>query len=179
MARTEQVGFGGGCFWCTEAVFLELKGVTAVTPGYAGGDLPDPTYEQVSTGTTGHAEVILVEYDPGLISFGQLLDVFFMSHDPTTRNRQGNDIGTQYRSVVFYATEAQHAAVVQRIMMLEKESRYPGPIVTETAPLTAFYPAEEYHKRYYERHADRSYSALVIRPKVEHLREAHPELLRK
>ncbi len=179
MVRTEQVAFGGGCFWCTEAVFLELKGVTAVTPGYAGGDLPDPTYEQVSTGTTGHAEVILVEYDPNQITFDQLLDVFFMSHDPTTRDRQGNDIGTQYRSILFYATETQHAAAVHRIAALEEKHQFPGPIVTEVAPLAAFYPAEEYHKRYYERHPDQSYAAAIIQPKVEHVREAHPELLKK
>ena len=178
-SHSEKVAFGGGCFWCTEAVFLELKGVSAVTPGYAGGNAQHPTYEQVSTGTTGHAEVILVEYDPAQISFDALLDIFFMSHDPTTRNRQGNDIGTQYRSVIFYTTEIQRAAAAHRIHELEKMHRYPLPIITEVISLAAFYPAEEYHKKYYERHPDQSYSSLIIRPKVEHVRREHPELLQK
>lgn len=176
--QEEQVAFGGGCFWCTEAVFLQLKGVTAVTSGYAGGTLPNPTYEQVSSGKTGHAEVILVEYDSSLISFEKLLEVFFASHDPTTLNRQGNDTGTQYRSVILYRTEEQRGAALAAIQKLTDAKKYERAIVTEVKLLEVFYPAEEYHKDYYARHPNEGYSQIIIAPKVEKIRREHAELLK-
>jgi peptide-methionine (S)-S-oxide reductase len=178
MTALEKVAFGGGCFWCTEAVFLEIKGVCAVTPGYAGGHKENPTYEQVSTGTTGHAEVILIEYDPGVVPFSKLLEVFFASHDPTTLNRQGADVGTQYRSIILYETETQKEEAEQAIKELERKKAYQKPIVTEVVPLKKFYPAEEYHKKYYERHPNEGYSQAVIAPKVGKVREKFKELLK-
>jgi peptide-methionine (S)-S-oxide reductase len=175
--ETEKVAFGGGCFWCTEAVFLELKGVVAVTPGYAGGKTENPTYEQVSTGKTGHAEVVLVEYDPQIISFQKLLEVFFESHDPTSLNRQGNDVGTQYRSIVLYSNQSQFQEAKNYIKKLTDSKKYSKPIVTELIPLEKFYPAEEYHQKYFARHPEESYSAYVIKPKVEKVRERFKELL--
>ena len=179
MQASEKVAFGGGCFWCTEAVFLELKGVIEITPGYAGGKDPHPTYESVSSGATGHAEVIQIVYDPAIISFSTLLGVFFVSHDPTTLNRQGNDVGTQYRSILLYTTEDQKNEAEGRIKELTESKRFAKPIVTELAPLSNFYPAEEYHKAYYQKHPDEGYSEYVIAPKVEKIRREHPELLRK
>ena len=183
MATIEKISFGGGCFWCTEAVFLEIKGVKAVTPGYAGGnpraDGADPTYEEVSTGTTGHAEVIQIEYDPLVVPFSRLLEVFFASHDPTTLNRQGNDVGTQYRSVILYSTEAQKEEAERAIRELTEKKAYQKPIVTEIAALTKFYPAEEHHKKYYATHPNESYSQFIIAPKVEKVRKKFKELLRK
>lgn len=178
MFEIEKVAFGGGCFWCTEAVFLALKGVLSVTSGYAGGSVPNPTYEQVRTGTTGHAEVILVEYDPGVIPFRKLLEVFFTSHDPTSLNRQGADVGTQYRSILLYATEEQRAEAERYNKELTDAKKYEKPIVTELVPLGAFYPAEEYHKNYYARHSEEAYSATVIAPKMEKLRREHSDLLK-
>lgn len=176
--KIEIVAFGGGCFWCTEAVFLELKGVLGVTPGYAGGSVPSPTYEQVSMGNTGHAEVIRIEYDPEIIPFAKLLEVFFASHDPTTLNRQGNDIGTQYRSVILYSSEEQKNEAEKAIYKLTESKKHGKPIVTELAPLENFYPAEEYHKRYYENHPDEGYSSFVIAPKVEKVRKEFKENLK-
>ncbi len=169
--------FGGGCFWCTEAVFLMLRGVQAVAPGYAGGTTANPTYEQVSSGRTGHAECIKIDYDPKQIAFHDLLTVFFASHDPTTPNRQGNDVGTQYRSAIFYTTPGQKAEATQFIAEL---SQVPGgkPIVTEIAPLAEFWPAEDYHQKYYESHKDAPYCQLVIDPKVEKVQEQFAELLK-
>lgn len=178
MEKIEHIAFGGGCFWCTEAVFLQLKGVVAVTSGYAGGTMPNPTYEQVSSGKTGHAEVILVEYDPSAISLEKLLEVFFASHDPTTLNRQGNDVGTQYRSIILYKTEAQRALALAHIQKLTDAKKYDRAIVTEVKPLEVFYPAEEYHKDYYLRHPDEGYSQAIIAPKVEKIRREHSELLK-
>ncbi len=175
---TETVAFGGGCFWCTEAVFLELKGVVSVTPGYAGGNLTNPTYEQVSMGNTGHAEVIQIEYNPEIIPFAKLLEVFFASHDPTTLNRQGNDVGTQYRSVIFYTDERQKQQAEDSIRQLTTLEKYAKPIVTEIATLDKFYPAEEYHKRYFENHPDVGYSTNIIMPKVEKIRKEFREQLR-
>ncbi len=159
-----------GCFWCTEAVFKMLPGVLSVTPGYAGGDVPNPTYDQVSTGTTGHAETAKIEFDPAALTFARLLDVFFQTHDPTTPNRQGNDVGTQYRSVIFYADEEQKAAAEEAIKKLEADRKFPAPIVTEVVPLKQFWPAESYHKDYYENHKDEGYCRLVIKPKVEKMK---------
>ena len=150
--NTEAVAFGGGCFWCSEAVFSILKGVKNVTPGYAGGHTENPTYEQVSTGNTGHAEVVFVEYDPKVISFEKLLEVFFDSHDPTSLNRQGSDVGTQYRSILAYTSEKQREEAEIYIKKTSTLKKYSSPIVTEFVFLEKFYPAEEYHKEFYARH---------------------------
>jgi peptide-methionine (S)-S-oxide reductase len=176
--KIEKVAFGGGCFWCTEAVFLILKGVRAVTPGYAGGNTENPTYEQVSSGTTGHAEVILVEYDAKVISFENLVGIFFDSHDPTEINRQGNGVGTQYRSVLFYTTEEQKAATETRIEELNNSGKHKKPIVTEITPLKKFYPAEEYHKDYYAKHLNEGYPVAIIKPKVEKIKDKYRDFLR-
>lgn len=177
--RTEVVAFGGGCFWCTEAVFKMLKGVASVLPGYAGGTIPNPTYEQVSTGTTGHAEVARLEYDPSLISLGDLLSVFFTAHDATTLNRQGNDVGTQYRSVIFYTTPEQKEEALQFIKNINDLTTEGKPIVTEVEPLETFYPAENYHKNYLEHHKDEMYCQLVINPKLKKVEEHFAELLKE
>jgi peptide-methionine (S)-S-oxide reductase len=140
--------FGGGCFWCTEAIFTRLRGVKTVASGYAGGQTANPTYEQVCQGDTGHAEAIRIEFDPQEISYGDLLNVFFATHDPTTPNRQGNDVGPQYRSAVFYASPAQRDEALAFIAQLTQEGVYSAPIVTEVSPLDKFWPAESYHKRY-------------------------------
>lgn len=160
----EKIVLGGGCFWCTEAVFRRLPGVISVTPGYAGGSAPNPTYRQVCSGKTGHAEVVLVEYDPRRLSLRRVLEVFFSCHDPTSPDRQGADVGTQYRSVVFYTTEEQGREV--KDFVLEVASRYPRPVVTEVRRLEAFYPAEEEHLRYYERNREAPYCRAVIEPKL-------------
>ena len=174
----QRVAFGGGCFWCTEAVFLELKGVVNAASGYAGGTVPNSTYEQVSTGATGHAEVILVEYDPHIVSFEKLLEIFFESHDPTSLNRQGNDIGAQYRSIILFTTLDQRVAAERFIKELADARVYDKPLVTEIAPLEAFYPAEEYHKNYYACHLDEGYSRTVIRPKIEKVIKKFPIYLK-
>jgi len=170
--------FGGGCFWCTEALFKSLKGIHTVTSGYAGGTAENATYEKVSGGNTDHAEVIKIEFDPDLISFGDLLAVFFNTHDPTTLNRQGADSGTQYRSVIFYASDAQKQEAEKLIEELTINKAYDNPIVTKIEPLTEFYPAEEYHKDYYERNKDAPYCEIVIAPKLEKLEKRFRELLK-
>ena len=179
--KIEVAVFGGGCFWCTEAVFEMLRGVASVSPGYAGGnstgDGKNPTYEAVSSGTTGHAEVIKVEFHPQEISYRDLLIIFFASHDPTTKNRQGNDIGTQYRSVIFYTTNAQKTDAEAFIKELYDDAA--RPIVTEVRPLETFYPAEDYHKNYYERNKNQPYCEVIISPKIEKLKEKYSELLKK
>jgi len=169
--KIEKVAFGGGCFWCTEAVFLILKGVASVTPGYAGGNTENPTYEQVSSGKTGHAEVILVEYDPEIISFAKLVEVFFDSHNPTELNRQGNDVGTQYRSILLYATKEQKNIAEAYIKKIPDA-------VTEIVPLDKFYPAEEYHKEYYAKHPNEGYPMAVIKPKVDKIKEKYNKFLK-
>lgn len=158
--------FGGGCFWCLEAVFLQLRGVISVQSGYAGGRRPNPTYEEVCAGDTGHAEVVRVTFDPSVISFDDLLDVFFTIHDPTTLNRQGADTGTQYRSAVFYESLEQEQQVRHKIRELAGERTWPDPIVTEVALLTHFWPAESYHDNYFARNQQNPYCAAVIAPKV-------------
>lgn len=178
-AKTELAVLAGGCFWCTEAVFKMLRGVLSVAPGYAGGNIENPTYEQVSAGNTGHAEVIRIEYDPVLISFRTLLTVFFASHDATTLNRQGNDVGTQYRSVVFYTTDAQKSEAEQFIKELNDSAKEGSPIVTEVAPFKAFYGAEDYHENYYARHKNDPYCEVVIAPKLQKVQEKFAELLKK
>lgn len=178
MSAYQNVAFGGGCFWCTEAVFLQLKGVISVTSGYAGGTTENPTYESVSSGRTGHAEVIRIEYDPSIVSFKTLLDVFFMAHNPTTLNQQGADYGTQYRSIILYSTPEQKTEAQSTIQSLTESGKFSSPIVTEVEPLTAFYAAEDYHKNYYAEHQNEGYSEVVIKPKVEKIRREHPELLK-
>ena len=169
--------FGGGCFWCTEAVFQMLKGVTKVEPGYAGGIVENPSYERVSEGTTGHAEVIQVTYDPSLITLEDLLTVFFGSHDPTTPNRQGNDVGTQYRSVIFYGSE-DDKIVAEKVIKEVNASLTDGTrVVTEVVPLGTFFSAENYHKNYYATNTSAPYCQLIIEPKLEKVRKRFAELV--
>ena len=167
--------FGGGCFWCTEAIFKMLRGVISVASGYAGGERENPTYEEVSSGHTGHAEVIKIEYDPGEILYKDLLTVFFASHDPTTLNRQGADIGTQYRSIIFYTTDKQKEESRKTIKELEKEGS--GAIVTEIKPLENFYKAEEYHADYYAKNESATYCQLVINPKLKKIKEKFSKII--
>jgi peptide-methionine (S)-S-oxide reductase len=159
--------FGNGCFWCTEAIFQQLKGVESVYPGYIGGHVKNPTYAEVCTGNTGHAEAIQIQYDPNVISYRELLDVFFYTHDPTTLNRQGNDIGTQYRSAIFYHDQEQKAAAEKIISQLTAEDVYDDPIVTEVTPYDVFYMAEDYHKNYYLNNKNQGYCRAVINPKLD------------
>ena len=159
--------FGNGCFWCTEAIFQQLKGVSGVLPGYTGGKVKNPTYKEVCTGTTGHAEAIQITYDPKIISYRELLDVFFYTHDPTTLNRQGNDIGTQYRSAIFYHNAEQKGEAERMIAQLIAEEVYEDPIVTEVTPLDVFYVAEDYHKNYYNNNKNQGYCRAVINPKLD------------
>lgn len=161
--------FAGGCFWCTEAVFKRLKGVSSVQSGYAGGEKENPTYEEVSSGSTGHAESIQVTFDPTSISYEKLLDVFWATHDPTTLNRQGNDVGTQYRSVIFYHDAAQQKEALESKDRLEKAGTYPDPVVTKIIPFTNFYPAGADHKDYYDRNSTAPYCRVIIDPKVQKL----------
>ncbi len=173
--------FGGGCFWCGEAVFSRLKGVEKVTSGYAGGSGSSdksPTYEQVCAGNTGYVEAIKIEFDPSVVSYEVLLSVFFSTHDPTTLNRQGNDLGTQYRSAIFYATEEQKKTAEEFMAQLQREGVYKDPIVTEISPLTNFYEAESYHQQYYENNKQVSYCQLVINPKLEKLQKQYAHLLK-
>lgn len=156
----------GGCFWCLEAVYRELKGVAGVQSGYAGGRRPNPTYEQVCTGTTGHAEVVRITYDPAVISYADLLDVFFTIHDPSTPNRQGNDVGTQYRSAIFYETPEHEREARAKLAALGMQGHWDDPIVTEVAPLVRFWPAEQYHDDYFAQNPQNPYCGLVIAPKV-------------
>lgn len=161
----------GGCFWCTEAVFSIVKGVENVNPGYSGGSVPNPTYEQVSSGATGHAEATQITFDPRVISFREILEIFFATHDPTTLNRQGPDVGTQYRSVIFYHDEEQKATAEKVIEELNKEGIWDAPIVTRVEPLKAFYAAEPYHKDYYKRNSGQPYCQQVITPKLAKLQQ--------
>lgn len=163
--KLERIALGGGCFWCTEAVMEMVRGIVNVTPGYAGGTTDNPTYESVCSGGTGHAEVVLVEYDAGEVALEEILGVFFASHDPTTPNRQGSDVGTQYRSIILYTAEGQEETA--RRVIGEISSGLNRPVVTEVAPLDTFFPAEEYHREYYRRNPRRPYCRLVIAPKVE------------
>lgn len=163
--------FGSGCFWCSEAVFSELRGVVQVLPGYSGGTDPNPTYEDVCTDTTGHAEVAQVTFDPSVISYRELLEVLFSTHDPTTLNRQGADEGTQYRSVIFYGNGQQRKEAQAIIEELTREKVFRNPIVTEVAPLEKFYPAEDYHRDYYRRNSGKPYCQVVIAPKLAKFRD--------
>lgn len=169
---------GGGCFWCVEPVFRELRGVRSVVSGYAGGTVPDPTYEQVCRGDTGHAEVVRIEFDPGELSYRDLLDVFLAVHDPTTPNRQGADVGTQYRSVIFYHDAEQKRVAEEAISQLEAEGVWDASIVTEVTEAPEFYPAESYHQEYYRRNPGQPYCQVVIAPKVAKFRKRFAERLR-
>jgi len=175
----ETAVFAGGCFWCTEALFLELDGVISIKPGYCGGKVPNPTYEAVCTGNTGHAEAVEIHFDPNKISFGTLLQVFFATHDPTTLNRQGNDVGTQYRSAVFYQNEAQQKQTKAYIDQLTKAHTFKSSIVTQVVPASTFYEAENYHQNYYNRNKDKGYCEYVITPKVEKVQHQFKSLLKK
>lgn len=173
---TETIVLGGGCFWCTEAVFTMLKGVVSAQPGYTGGSVKNPTYEQVSTGTTGHIEVIKLEYNPDKIAFEEILQVFFETHDPTTANRQGNDVGPQYHTAIFYTTPRQKQKAEHYISLIG--GKFTKPIVTTVAPLETFYKAEDYHQKYYEAHKDAPYCELVIEPKIAKVETKFKNLLR-
>lgn len=176
--KTETATFGGGCFWCTEAVYQELDGVLKVESGYAGGTVPNPGYKQVCTGTTGHAEVIQITFDPEVISFEELLDVFWVTHDPTTLNRQGADVGTQYRSVIFYHDDEQKAVAEKSRQAADEAELWPNPIVTEISPLTNYYPAEDYHQNYYRDNQYQPYCQFVIAPKMKKFRQVFEQKLR-
>jgi peptide-methionine (S)-S-oxide reductase len=168
----ETIVLGGGCFWCLEAVYLRVDGVVSVESGYAGGHVANPSYEQVCDGETGHAEVVNVTFDPAKISYREILDIFFAIHDPTQLNRQGNDIGTQYRSVIFTQTEAQRETALQAIRELAAEGVYDGQIVTQVVPLDGnYFPAEAYHQNYFAQHPDQGYCAFVVAPKVAKFRQ--------
>ena len=170
--------FGGGCFWCVEAVFLELKGVEKVVSGYAGGKIPNPTYEQICSGTTGHAEVIQIAFDPAVISYDQLLTVFWHVHDPTTLNRQGADVGTQYRSTIMVHNEEQRSIAEASKAETDASGLWNDPIVTEIVPLDVFYPAETYHQDYYNRNPRQGYCSFVIAPKMQKFRKEFADWLR-
>ncbi len=175
----EMATLGGGCFWCLEAVFQELAGVKEVVSGYAGGEVADPTYEQVCTGSTGHAEVVQISYDPKEIDYEFLLDIFFSIHDPTTLNRQGADVGTQYRSVIIYYNEHQKTVAQRKIQEIEDEGIWDNPIVTQLAPLQDFYPAEDYHQNYFKKNPFAGYCRAVISPKVLKFRARYTEKLKR
>ncbi len=175
----EVATLGGGCFWCTEAVFDELNGVVDVVSGYAGGARPNPSYEAVCTGMTGHAEVVQVTFDPAVVSYEQILDVFFNVHNPTTLNRQGADVGTQYRSVIFFHTPEQQQIALRKIAEIETSGVWAGaPIVTEVSPMVPFYPAEDYHQEYFKRNPNQGYCQVVVRPKVTKFRSHYAEQLK-
>ncbi|HLT75662.1 MAG TPA: peptide-methionine (S)-S-oxide reductase MsrA [Ohtaekwangia sp.] len=175
----ELATFGGGCFWCTEAVFLDVKGVEKVVSGYMGGKVKNPTYKEVSSGLTGHAEVIQLTYDPRVISYPELLEIFWKTHDPTTLNRQGADVGTQYRSVVFYHTKEQEQLANEYKQKLDEAGAFDDPIVTEIAPANDFYIAEDYHQNYYNLNGQAPYCRVVIAPKLEKFRKAFADKLKK
>jgi peptide-methionine (S)-S-oxide reductase len=176
--QTEVATLGGGCFWCLDAVYGELKGVKSVVSGYSGGTVKNPTYEQVSSGTTGHAEVVQIEFDPRVITYDDILTVFFSIHDPTTVNRQGADLGSQYRSVIFYHDDRQKEIAEKKIKEVDASREWPRPVVTEVVPFEGFYKAEDYHQEYFERNPGAGYCRAVIAPKVSKFREHFKEKLK-
>ena len=179
MSQREIATLAGGCFWCLEAAFGQLRGVERVESGYSGGTVPNPSYEDVCTGTTGHAEVVQITFDPTVVSYSDLLHVFFTIHDPTTLNRQGGDVGTQYRSAIFYHSPAQKAEAERVIAELQAEKVWEDPIVTEVRPLAQFYPAEEYHRDYYRRNPNQGYCSAVVAPKVAKVRKLYFDRLKQ
>lgn len=176
---TEIATLGGGCFWCVEAVFQELEGVVFVESGYAGGETLNPTYQEVCAGTTGHAEVVQVHFDPAIVSFHQILEVFFATHDPTTLNQQGGDIGTQYRSVILYDSPEQREIAEDLIAELDAQNVFSFPIVTEVSPLDKYYPGEDYHQNYYRQNPNQGYCQVVINPKMAKFRSTFADRLKK
>ena len=179
LMKTEKITFGNGCFWCTEAIFQQVKGVVKSTSGYSGGHVENPTYEQVCEKNTGHAEVIQIEYNPAEVTVDELLEVFWQTHDPTTLNRQGNDVGPQYRSVVFYHTEQQKERAEFYKKKLDTSGAFDNPIVTTIEPFTNFYVAENYHQDYYNRNGNQPYCYFVIRPKMEKFEKAFKDKMKK
>ncbi len=175
----ETATLGGGCFWCLEAAYEDIAGILEIESGYAGGSVPEPTYEQVCSGNTGHAEVVRLHFDPSVIGYRDILDIFFTIHDPTTLNRQGADVGTQYRSVIYYHDESQREIARRAIETLDESGVHGRAIVTEIAPLPEYYPAESYHRQYYRRHPDQAYCQSVIAPKLAKLRKHHFDRLRR
>jgi len=171
--------FAGGCFWCTEAVFEQIEGVKGVVSGYIGGEVPNPTYKDVCTGLTGHAEAVEIEYDPAVVSYPKLLEIFFATHDPTTKNRQGADVGTQYRSGVFYHDDEQKRIAEEVIKRLNEAGAYPQPIVTEVTKATTFYPAEDYHQDYFANNPGQGYCRAVVAPKVDKVQKVFRDLLKR
>jgi len=174
----EVATLGGGCFWCLEAVYEQVRGVESVTSGYAGGTVPNPSYQLVCTGTTGHAEVVQIEFDPAVITYRDVLEIFFSIHDPTTLNRQGADVGTQYRSVVFYHSEEQKQAVTDAIKELTASGQYKDPIVTQVVPFETFYRAEDYHQEYFRNNPSQGYCRVVISPKVAKFQKHFADMLK-
>ena len=177
--HSDTATFGAGCFWCVEAQFKMLEGVLDVRSGYSGGHVKNPSYKEVCTGTTGHAEVCQIVFDPSIISYDELLSAFWQAHDPTQLNRQGNDIGTQYRSVIFYHNETQRRLATEYKDKLNREKVYKDPVVTELSSFTAFYPAEDYHRDYFELHGEEPYCNFVVRPKVEKFQKVFKDKLKK
>ena len=176
---TETATLGGGCFWCLEAVYQDVRGVESVLSGYMGGETLNPSYEEVCTGTTGHAEVVQVKFDPAAIGYADILDIFFAIHDPTTLNRQGNDVGPQYRSAIFTDSDAQAAVAREKIAALGNSGAWRAPLVTTVEPATEFYPAEAYHRNYFRNNPNQGYCAYVVSPKVSKFRKQFPERLRE
>ncbi|PKN73991.1 MAG: peptide-methionine (S)-S-oxide reductase [Deltaproteobacteria bacterium HGW-Deltaproteobacteria-10] len=175
----EIITVGGGCFWCTEAIFREIRGVEKAESGYAGGSIVNPTYVDVCTGRTGHAEVVQITFNPAVISLEKILKIFFATHDPTTLNRQGADIGTQYRSIIFYNNKQQKAVIDKVIAELKKLKAYKDPLVTEVVPFASFYRAEDYHQNYFQRNPEQSYCRIIINPKLEKFRKVFRDNLKK
>lgn len=175
----EKATLGGGCFWCTEAVYKEMNGVVEVVPGYSGGHIKNPSYKEVCTGRTGHAEVVQITYNPEVVSFSEILEVFFKTHDPTTLNRQGNDVGTQYRSAVFYHNPEQKQTAEKVIELFQQDAVYDDPIVTEVTAFDVFYVAEDYHHNYFERNKNQPYCQFVVAPKVDKFKKIFKEKLKK
>jgi len=175
----EKATLGGGCFWCTEAVYLELRGVVDVKPGYSGGHVKNPSYKEVCSESTGHAEVVQITFDPKVVSFSQILEVFFITHNPTTLNRQGNDVGTQYRSAIFYHSEQQKEMAEKTIQLFQEEKVYDKPIVTEVTKFEKFYLAEDYHINYFARNKTQGYCQFVVAPKMEKFRKVFKDQLKK
>ncbi len=173
MSIRETAVFGGGCFWCTEAIFKRVKGVISVMPGYAGGEKVNPTYQEVCTGKTGHAEVIKIEFDPQVISYEELLEVLWIAHDPTTLNRQGNDVGEQYRSIILFANDDQKNLAERSMRKVMQSSRFSEPLVTVIQPMKEFYPAEDYHQDYFANNPNQPYCRFVISPKLNHFMESY------
>ena len=178
MSQFDTITLAGGCFWCTEAIFNRLKGVTSVVPGYAASQVENPSYEEVCTGRTGAAEAIQITYDPSIITYDTLLEIFWHTHDPTTLNRQGNDVGTQYRSAIFYQNDEQKQSALASKEALEKSGAYKKAVVTEIVPFTNFYPAEDYHKDYYDKNRSQGYCMFVIDPKVKKLLKEYKNVVK-